>query len=328
MPSQAMLDNSAPAYVGRFAPSPTGPLHAGSMVAALASWLDAKAHRGKWLLRIEDVDAPRCVPGADRTIIRQLADCGLHPDEPPTYQSQRSAQYQAALSQLLAARRAYPCSCSRQDIEAALLALSQPRARGGELIYPGTCRHGLAGKAARSWRFAVSGFDQLMPVAQQKRAQAAPVNIANHCVCWADRELGNQSQDVAKDVGDFILKRADGLWAYQLAVVVDDASQHITHVVRGADLLDNTARQIELQRALCLAQPSYLHVPVVNAPDGQKLSKQNGALPVHTATAANALLVLQAAGAVLGLQNSEGNAADWLTGVTRMWAKKYRIGSS
>ncbi|HKB53950.1 MAG TPA: glutamate--tRNA ligase family protein, partial [Ramlibacter sp.] len=145
----------ASAYVGRFAPSPTGPLHAGSIVAALASWLDARAREGRWLVRIEDVDRPRCVAGADRVILQQLADCALVADEPPVWQSARGALYACALERLVAGAMAYPCACSRKDVEQALAALGRPRARHGELVYPGTCRHGLQGRAPRAWRFHV-----------------------------------------------------------------------------------------------------------------------------------------------------------------------------
>src|SRR5450830_1103096 len=252
-------------YTGRFAPSPTGPLHAGSLVAALASWLDARAHRGRWLVRIEDVDTPRCIAGADQTILEQLAVCGLVPDEPPIYQSQRSALYQQALDQLVAAACAYPCGCTRQDIERALAASGQALQRHGDLVYPGTCRQGLNGRAARAWRF-------LTKKPEENAAFAEDSELA-----WSDRLLGPQTQNVSREVGDFVLKRADGFWAYQLAVVVDDAAQGITHVVRGEDLLDSTARQIYLQRLLGYPTPAYLHVPLVTGSDGEKLSKQNGA---------------------------------------------------
>ena len=242
-----------PVYRGRFAPSPTGPLHAGSLVAALASWLDARAHGGQWLVRIEDVDGPRCPPGTAEFILGQLAALGLQPDEPPVWQSQRGARYQQALDRLVAAGLAYGCACTRAEIAAA----AGPRPRHGELVYPGTCRHGTGGRTARAWRFRVAGR-----------------------IDWQDRRLGAQSQDLEAEVGDFVLRRADGLWAYQLAVVVDDAEQGITDVVRGEDLADNTPRQIALQRALGLPTPRYLHTPLVLAADGQKLSKQNGAAAI------------------------------------------------
>ncbi|PJI97750.1 glutamyl-Q tRNA(Asp) synthetase [Acidovorax sp. 69] len=266
-------------YVGRFAPSPTGPLHAGSLVAALASWLDARAHHGRWLVRIEDVDQPRCVPGADAFILQQLATCGLIPDAPPQWQSVRGTLYQRALEQLMAQGNAYPCACSRKDIEDAQAALGHARERHAALPYPGTCRHGLQGRTGRSWRFNATEFKKKQPVAHVAQAQAATYSIANNAdeLQWRDRRLGLQQQDVARTVGDFVLHRADGLWAYQLAVVVDDADQGITDVVRGADLADNTPRQILLQQALGLSTPRYLHTPLVCGDNGEKLSKQNGA---------------------------------------------------
>ena len=247
-------------YTGRFAPSPTGLLHAGSLVAALASWLDARAHAGRWLVRIEDVDTPRCVPGADQRILEQLAQCGLRPDEAPLWQSQRHDVYQAALNTLIAQGGAYPCGCSRKEIEAVQ---SQAVARHHAAVYPGTCRAGLNGKGPRAWRLNVQAVQQALNLPA--------------LTDWQDRRLGAQTQNVSETVGDFVLRRADGLWAYQLAVVVDDAAQGITHVVRGEDLADNTARQIVLQRALGLPTPQYLHTPLVLGANGEKLSKQNGA---------------------------------------------------
>lgn len=283
-------------YRGRFAPSPTGALHAGSLVAALASWLDARAHAGTWLVRIEDIDTPRCVPGADIQILAQLAACGLRPDEDPQWQSRRGSLYQAALDRLVERGLAYPCACSRKDIEEALRAQGRQRDRHGELVYPGTCRAGLQGKPARAWRL-------LVP----------PGTIG-----WTDRRLGPQSQDVAGEVGDFVLKRADGLFAYQLAVVVDDADQRITHVVRGEDLADNTPRQVLLQRALGLDTPAYLHTPLVLGANGEKLSKQNGA---EALALADPVTALAAAGRTLGLQVPVGGTlADWLGRAVGAWA--------
>ncbi|MCF8161446.1 MAG: tRNA glutamyl-Q(34) synthetase GluQRS [Polaromonas sp.] len=279
-------------YIGRFAPSPTGPLHAGSLVAALASWLDARAQGGQWLVRIEDVDHTRCLPGMDETILRQLAALSLHSDQPSVYQSQRAPLYQQALDQLIASGHAYPCGCSRRDIGLALQQGGQVKPRHGELIYPGTCRQGVHGKAARAWRLNVQARTPLR---------------------WQDRRLGEQSQDVALDVGDFILKRADGCFAYQLAVVVDDAAQGITDVVRGQDLADNTARQIVLQRALHLPTPRYLHTPLVLGPNGEKLSKQNGAQALDTD---RPLAALNQAATVLGLSKQHALAdalAQWVT---------------
>jgi glutamyl-Q tRNA(Asp) synthetase len=312
-------------YRGRFAPSPTGPLHAGSLLAALASWLDARAHHGRWLIRIEDVDTPRCVPSAGRLILQQLADCGLLPDEPPVYQSQRGALYQQALDQLIAAGLAYPCGCTRQDIARALAAFGQARKRHGELVYPGTCRQGLNGRSARAWRFLTVKNESNRALAHTGRAQAAIKTVANSNldteVTWNDRLLGRQSQNVSRDVGDFVLKRADGLWAYQLAVVVDDAAQGITDIVRGRDLLDNTARQILLQRALGLPTPRYLHTPLVLGANGEKLSKQNGAQPFD---ASDPLQALNQAAAVLGLGPKTGPTASAL----QAWVEDWKIAVS
>ena len=317
-----------PSYIGRFAPSPTGPLHAGSLVAALASWLDARANRGQWLVRIEDVDTQRCVPGADQTILQQLAASGLYPDAPPTYQSQRGSVYQNALDQLVNQSRAYPCGCSRQGIEQAVAASGPSggtRERHGELVYPGICRAGLMGKPARSWRFASSPNQSNQPVAHKISGQAAPYLIANsdsETVSWTDRLMGLQSQNVSAEVGDFVLKRADGLWAYQLAVVVDDAAQGITHVVRGQDLADNTARQMLLQTALGLPHLQYLHTPLVFGVDGEKLSKQNGAQALNLSNPGH---VLMQAGQHLGIACPAAKPADWLPQATAQWAARFKI---
>jgi glutamyl-Q tRNA(Asp) synthetase len=239
-------------YVGRFAPSPTGPLHFGSLVAALASWLDAKRAGGRWLLRMEDLDQPRVVPGAADAILRQLDSFGLHWDDAVEYQSRRGELYRQALQRLVAF--SYPCACTRKELEDSALAID------GSRIYPGTCRGGLApGKAARATRL---------------RTDAMPVR-------FTDRAQGEIVQSVETEVGDFVLRRADGLIAYQLAVVVDDAAQGITDVVRGADLLDSTARQIFLQRLLGVATPRYLHSPIATNGAGEKLSKQTRAPDAH-----------------------------------------------
>ncbi len=287
-------------YRGRFAPSPTGPLHAGSLVAALASWLDARAHGGTWLVRIEDVDTPRCVPGADQLILQQLASCGLESEEPVLWQSTHGPLYQAALDQLIEQGSAYPCGCSRKDIEAALHAQGVSRERHHIAVYPGTCRPergGLQGKPARAWRLQIPDTGE---------------------VAWTDRRLGPQTQNLATEVGDFVLKRADGLWAYQLAVVVDDAAQGITHVVRGEDLADNTARQMALQRALGFATPVYLHTPLVRGANGEKLSKQNGAQPLDLT---DPLQALNSAAQALGLPPHAGSVAQALAHWTHAWAK-------
>ncbi|MFC5573788.1 tRNA glutamyl-Q(34) synthetase GluQRS [Xenophilus aerolatus] len=290
-------------YIGRFAPSPTGPLHAGSLVAALASWLDARAAGGRWLVRIEDADTERCLPGLGEHILGQLAACGLIADEAPVWQSRRSARYDAALQRLVAAGLAYPCGCTRREIDAALSAQGVAHERHGERVYPGTCRGGLHGKPARAWRFATWKFEQNLAVAPAPPAQAATTTRGDE-VRWTDRRLGPQRQSVASEVGDFVLRRADGPWAYQLAVVVDDAAQRITDVVRGEDLADNTPRQILLQQALDLPTPRYLHTPLVMGADGQKLSKQNGATALATGTPGEALAALQAAASALGLPPS------------------------
>jgi glutamyl-Q tRNA(Asp) synthetase len=267
-------------YRGRFAPSPTGPLHFGSLVGALASYLDARAHGGTWLVRIEDIDGPRTVPGADRQILSTLESFGMHADEPPVWQSARTADYEKALQTLQDAGLVYPCGCSRKEIADSL---ANAHARHTTLAYPGTCRDGLKGKSPRAWRLRVP--------------EPGAATVA-----FDDRWQGPQSQDLAAEVGDFVLKRADGQWAYQLAVVVDDASQGITHVVRGVDLLDSTARQIYLQRALHLPTPAYLHVPVVVDANGEKLSKQTGAAPLDAHAALPARVAgLMAAARHLGL---------------------------
>ena len=313
-------------YTGRFAPSPTGLLHAGSLVAALASWLDARAHgadaqysgsRAQWRVRIEDVDTPRCVPGADQAILQQLADCGLVPDGPVLWQSQRAPAYESALHTLIARGWAYPCGCSRKEIEAAIAATpipvtnsvipltNQATARHQAAVYPGTCRTGLQGKPARAWRLNVQAVQT-----------ALSLPATTH---WTDRRLGPQQQNVTEAVGDFVLRRADGLWAYQLAVVVDDATQGITHVVRGEDLADNTARQIVLQRALGLPTPQYLHTPLVLGAHGEKLSKQNGAQALDLS---QPLAALNDAAQALGLPSA---AAQTDTGTAlRIWTDGWR----
>jgi glutamyl-Q tRNA(Asp) synthetase len=289
-------------YTGRFAPSPSGPLHAGSLVAALASWLDARAHGGMWLVRIEDVDGPRTAPGAESEILRQLHALGLVPDAPPIRQSERNALYQLALQQLRDGDLAYPCGCTRREIESELAALGQPAQRGAELIYPGTCRHGLNGKPARAWRLRCSEDTR---------------------IAWHDRRLGEQEQDVTRAVGDFVLQRADGPWAYQLAVVVDDAAQGVTDIVRGEDLADNTARQIHLQRLLGLPTPRYLHTPLLRDAHGEKLSKSNGAAALDVS---EPLRALSAAAAALALPESDAATPGvWLANATAHWRERWAL---
>jgi len=312
-------------YRGRFAPSPTGPLHAGSLLAALASWLDARAHGGQWLVRIEDVDTPRCVPGADHFILQQLATCGLLPDESPVWQSQRSALYREALDRLIEIGMVYPCACSRKDIALAREALGESKARHGELVYPGTCRRGLQGRAGRAWRFRsdIAEIKQKQAEALMDTARAATETIAkaSNIWEWADRRLGLQTQDLSGEVGDFVLLRADGLWAYQLAVVVDDAAQGITHVVRGEDLADNTVRQMALQTALGAPPVQYLHTPLELGANGEKLSKQNGAAALDLA---DPMTALNRAAMALGLSPHPGNSSAallaWVTEWRKHWA--------
>src|SRR5690554_6748100 len=246
--------STTPGYRGRFAPSPTGPLHAGSLLAALGSWLMARRAGGRWLVRIEDLDPPREVPGAAAAQLRTLAACGLHPDGPVEYQSRRGGLYAAALERLLAAGDAFECHCSRSDLGA----------RGG--IH----RHCVAGR--------------------RRPDPAVRLRVPDGCrIGFEDAIRGHYAQDLAREVGDFVLRRADGPWAYQLAVVVDDADQGITEVVRGGDLLGSTARQVFLQQRLGLPTPAYAHLPVALGADGAKLSKSSDALPVDEADPVPAL---------------------------------------
>ena len=257
------LISPLPSIRGRFAPSPTGPLHFGSLVAAVASFLDARSRGGQWLVRIEDLDPPREVAGAADDILRTLDACGLHWDETVVYQSARQDRYAAALDALRGAGHLYPCGCTRREVaDSALPGIEGP-------VYPGTCRSGLPpGRAARAWRV---------------RTVPEPIE-------FVDELQGRQQQRIEHEVGDFILRRADGYWAYQLAVVVDDAEQRITRVVRGADLLQSTARQIYLQRLLGFDTPAYLHVPVVVNAAGEKLSKQTFARPIAVSAASRSLI--------------------------------------
>lgn len=244
----------SPRRRGRFAPSPTGPLHFGSLIAALASYCDARVHGGDWLLRIEDVDEPRSRRGAEDAILRTLSRYRFVWDGAVERQSARTSRYEAALDTLVRHGQAYPCACTRRELEVA------PLAAGGERVYPGTCRSGVP------------------PYRSQRAQRAWRVRVGDAAVAYADRLQGLQSQALGRDVGDFVIKRADGLFAYQLAVVVDDADQSITDVVRGADLLSSTPRQIHLQQLLGTRTPTYLHIPVAINGAGEKLSKQTRAL--------------------------------------------------
>ena len=267
---------SPPQYRGRFAPSPPGPLHFGSLVTALGSYLEAKKNHGIWLVRMEDLDTPRCVPGSADDILRSLENFGLEWDEAVLHQSQRTAAYQDALEQLKHGGMAYPCACSRREItDSALYGIE------GQ-IYPGTCRDGIAsGRLARAWRVRTDGFPS-SPLVD---------GIGREGVIKFDDALqGRITQELESEIGDFVVLRADGLFAYQLAVVVDDAFQGINHIVRGADLLTSTARQIWLQRLLGYPTPSYMHLPIVVNARGEKLSKQTLAAPVDSKNSAPTLL--------------------------------------
>jgi glutamyl-Q tRNA(Asp) synthetase len=243
----------AATYRGRFAPSPTGPLHIGSLIAAVGSYLEARTHHGQWLVRMEDLDPPREVPGAADMILRTLETYGFEWNDAVLYQSRRHDAYEAALDALRARGLLYPCGCTRKEIaDAGLTGIDGP-------VYPGTCRNGLSGgKVARAWRIRTTDQD----------------------IMFDDAIQGHLSQNMARDIGDFVLKRADGLYAYQLAVVVDDAEQGMTHVVRGADLLDSTPRQLYLQQLLGMPAPHYAHLPVAANAAGEKLSKQTLAAPL------------------------------------------------
>jgi glutamyl-Q tRNA(Asp) synthetase len=324
--------------VGRFAPSPTGPLHAGSLVAALASWLDARANGGRWLVRIEDVDTTRCSREHERTILAQLAALGLHADGPVERQTDRIERYAEALARLRDAGHTFECACSRRDIDLALRAAGTGRKPHAERVYPGTCRAGTRGRPVRSERLRVDR------IASGRGAEASA--SADVVIEWTDRRLGPQQQNVTREVGDFVLRHADGRFTYQLAVVVDDADQGVTHVVRGEDLADNTARQIHLQRLLGLPLPSYLHTPLVRAADGQKLSKQTGAAALDTSRPIEAL---DAAARILDLDldlapdardGREGTSSDgppagrrgddaalerWLVRAIRAWRRRWGV---
>ena len=291
------MDKFSPAqapYRGRFAPSPTGPLHAGSLVAALGSWLDARAHGGAWLLRIEDVDRPRVVPGAATAILEALAALGLEPDEAVVVQSARAGRYDEALARLATGTSGpghlFGCGCSRRRIGESL-------PEGAPGIYPGTCR-GRPPAEGLAWR----------------------LQVPAERIGFVDRAFGPFAQQLDREVGDFVLRRADGIHAYQLAVVVDDADAAITDVVRGADLLDNTPRQILLQGLLGLPTPRYLHLPLVLADDGRKLSKQNGASALRLDAP---LEELERAWGHLGHRRiGAANVARFLDAATRCWRER------
>ncbi len=244
-------------YRGRFAPSPSGSLHFGSLIAAVASYLDAKAHQGKWLLRIEDIDQARVQTGAIQSILQILEGYGFAWDETILYQSQRFKHYQKTLDDLIYQQQSYPCSCTKKIIK--------QTAKLGQYgwIYVGTCRQSMANPQAQQYAYRLKCNDLT--------------------ISFEDKLKGKQTQKILSEVGDFILKRSDGVFAYQLAVVIDDAYQHISHIVRGEDLLDNTARQIYLQQLLKLSTPEYLHFPIAKDKTGRKLSKSNQAPEIKIA---------------------------------------------
>ena len=296
-------------YKGRFAPSPTGPLHLGSLTTALGSWLDAKAHGGQWIVRVEDVDTPRTLAGSDQIILQQLKACGLEWDEEPVWQSQRTHLYQAALEQLINKQLVYGCTCSRKHIEETLQQTGVILGPHEELVYPSTCR------------------DKLHPL----DSAALRMKLPNPCtVSFIDRVMGHQSQNLNTAVGDFVLRRADGLFSYQLAVVIDDHLQGITHVVRGDDLLSNAARQIYLQQCLGYPSPSYMHLPIVKDDAGEKLSKQNHAQAIDILNKESIVKALSSAAHHLGLHQTRSQSkqtiGEWLTVKVEQW--KIRLARS
>jgi glutamyl-Q tRNA(Asp) synthetase len=277
---------NTPAYIGRFAPTPSGYLHFGSLVAALASYLDARAVDGRWLLRMEDLDPPREVPGAQQAILATLESYGLHWDGELVRQSERHAEYRALVERLLERGMAYACTCSRKRLE------------GYQGIYPGFCRG--AGHAREN--------------------AAIRLRVPERRYGFDDRVQGHYSQDLAREVGDFVIQRRDGLYAYQLAVVLDDAWQGITDVVRGADLLDSTPRQLYLQELLGVAQPRYLHVPLIVQPDGHKLGKSYRSPPLPADQATPLLIrALRALGQPLPDQAAYGQPEELLRWASQRW---------
>jgi len=275
----------AGSYTGRFAPSPTGPLHFGSLIAALGSFLDARAHGGHWLVRMEDLDTPRNSPGAANAILRVLDALGLHWDGRVIYQSTRREQYMTALERLEKEGRLFECACTRAEV--------------GDKPYPGTCRRGLPpGRRGRSLR----------------------LRLPNEALAFTDALQGEFKQHLQREAGDTILRRADGVIAYHLAVVVDDAAQGVTDIVRGADLLDSTPRQIYLQRLLGLPTPRYLHLPVALGSDGRKLSKQNGAAAIDSRQGGALLCrALRFLGQTTPAELEAAPAAEVLTWAGREW---------
>lgn len=273
-------------YIGRFAPTPSGFLHFGSLVAALASWLDARAVGGQWLLRMEDIDPPREAPGAQKAILETLESYGLEWDGEVVYQHDRHQDYAEVIDRLFRQGLAYACTCSRKQLE------------GYNGIYPGLCRN--------------LGHDQ--------EDAAIRIRVPELTYSFTDRVQGQFQQHLGKDVGDFIIRRRDGLYAYQLAVVLDDAWQGVTDIVRGADLLDNTPRQLYLQELLGLSQPRYLHVPLIIQPDGHKLGKTYRSAPLPAQQASPLILrALRALGQGTDAAMAEARPAEVLAHAARHW---------
>lgn len=284
-------------YVGRFAPSPTGWLHAGSLIAALASFLDARAHGGRWLVRIEDLDRNRCVPGAERAILQDLERHGLFWDGPVTRQSERTNLHEQALKRLIENGHAYPCACSRQEVRKAAI-----RSGPEGPVYPGTCADGIAtGRTPRSWRVRTIG---------------PPTRID-------DRVHAPLAQQLDQDIGDFVIFRADGFCAYQLAGVVDDAAQGVTHIVRGCDLMESSPRQRYLQRLLGYPEPTYLHVPLAVDNRGIKLSKSTGSASLHgAAPSRNLRRALRHLGQPVATDGCRDSLESLLARATEKWDPK------
>lgn len=282
-----------PTYRGRFAPSPTGPLHFGSLVAAVGSYLEAKSRNGEWLVRIENLDPSRETPGASKEILSTLEVLGMEWDGEVVYQNQRNDAYQAALTLLEKRNLIYPCACSRKEIaDSSIMGRDSP-------IYPGTCRDSLPGA---------------------ERSQALRVRTGNNLIEIKDALRGLIRQRLERDIGDFVLRRADGIFAYQLAVVVDDAEQGVTHVVRGEDLLDSTPRQVHLQQLLGYPTPTYMHLPVVVNALGEKLSKQTHAAPIITADPVSQLIMaVRFLGQIPPTELTESGVASFWKWAIRNW---------
>ena len=279
-------------YRGRFAPTPSGPLHMGSLFTALASYLQARAQGGQWLIRIDDLDTPRNIAGADGVILKQLASHGLEWDETPRYQTQHTQQYRDALHMLTERQLLYPCTCTRAEL--ALTSIAGPDGP----VYAGTCHN----KTTRSGKHALR------------------LCVANDSLGFSDLLLGQQTRHLPREIGDFVVQRSDGILGYQLACAIDEAEQGITEVIRGSDLLDSTFRQIHVQQQLRLPHARYGHLPVLVLPDGKKLSKQNHAAPIDASSAsANLLHCLTALGQMPPTELNSATAGEILIWAIRNW---------